>query len=70
MLPIILLASLPPSPSADAVETLDLGKLSWLDAQRLHGKIVRVSFVVDCSSGATRPSWRRGGSVWSRACCG
>jgi hypothetical protein len=46
MLAIILLASLPPSPSAEAIQTLDLGKLSWLDAQALHGKPVRVRFTV------------------------
>src|SRR5689334_11603287 len=45
-LALLLLASIPPAPSAGAIETLDLGKLTWLDAQRLHGKPVRVTFTV------------------------
>jgi hypothetical protein len=45
---LLLLADTGPAPShGEAVHTLDLGTLTWLDAQRLHGKPIRVRFVVD-----------------------
>jgi hypothetical protein len=54
-LAIILLASLPSSPSAEAIQTLDLGRLTWLDAQQLHGRPVRVVFTVDSLADESDP---------------
>src|SRR5262245_27824956 len=58
MLAIILLASLPPSPSTAAVEAIDLGKLTRFEAEQLDGRTVRVWFIAerledDCSGWAS-----------------
>jgi hypothetical protein len=60
MIPIILLLSLPPSPSAEGIQTLDLGSLTWLDAQRLDGKPVRVVITVASQSDESD----RAASLW------
>src|SRR5262245_57138452 len=49
----LLLSSVPPAPSAAAVETIDLGNLTWLDARQLDGRRVRVRFTVDAGSGCS-----------------
>jgi hypothetical protein len=47
-LAVLLLASLPPAPSAEDIPTLDLGTLTYQQARNLEGRPVRVAFVVEC----------------------
>ena len=43
----LLLALLAAAPSTEVVRTLDLGRLTFAEANRLDGRPVRVSFVVN-----------------------
>ncbi len=47
LLALLLLLSDVPAPLPARVQTLDLGKLTFAEAQRLNGKPVRIAFVVD-----------------------
>lgn len=46
MLLSFVLASPPVEVGTEAVQAIDLGKLTWEEAKRLEGKIVRVSFQI------------------------